>query len=306
MTQLNSVPIFRARARTFWFAARFLPARDREPVQRLYTFARTIDDLVDQRPPSISSEQIRLTLEHWSAWLDEPSSPCNAPDPRLASQVLPLVRARGVPARYLQQLIAGVSSDLHPRTMACWPELRDYCIDVASSVGLAMCHILGAGEDPIARVAALELGIGMQLTNILRDLGEDLAVGRLYLPSDELTAHGSSAEHLHWLSERVIALGPSAIDRTFHELMRAQVARARDHYARGLEGVWRLPVDVQLAILLAGRLYAAILDVIEAANYDVFSQRPATSIRTKLGHLTNSWWMLHSRSARLQPAGAGS
>jgi phytoene synthase len=218
--------------------------------------------------------------------LDDPRSADDAPDPRVAADVLPVLVEQRVPASYLQLLVAGVGSDLHPRAMGCWPELREYCVQVASSVGLAMCHLLGAGGDPLARHAAVELGIGMQLTNILRDLSEDMNTGRLYLPADELAACGSSGDHLLWLGERVAARGRSAIDAPFRELMRLQIERARAHYARGLEGIGRLPDDAQLAMLLAARLYEAILDVIEAAEYDVFSRRAATSIWVKLGYAT--------------------
>jgi phytoene synthase len=179
-------------------------------------------------------------------------------------------------------LIDGVSSDLSPPEVRSWPDLRTYCIQVASSVGLAMCHLLRAGDNPLARHAAVELGIAMQLTNIVRDVGADLRVGRVYLPSEDLAAHGYSRERLVWLAARVKTHGPSAIDEPFRDLMRAQIARARDHYARGLDGVRRLPPENRLAILLAGRLYQAILEAIESADYDVFSRRAATSLWLKV------------------------
>jgi phytoene synthase len=104
----------------------------------------------------------------------------------------------------------------------------------------------------------------------------------VYLPSDELLACGSSREHLAWLAQGVAQRGAVAIDDTFRELMRAQIARARAHYTRGLAGVWRLPAESRLAILLAGHLYRAILDAIAAADYDVFSRRATTSTRFKV------------------------
>ena len=296
MTANASLPVFQNRARTFWFAARFLPAQTRSSVTALYAFARAVDDLVDE-PTSLDAEQILSMLSDWRAWLEKPDSPQTAPDPRIAAQVFPLIVDIGVPPSYLQLLVDGVASDLDPREVSSWPELREYCFGVASSVGLAMCHLLGAGYDPLAREAAVDLSIGMQLTNILRDLWEDLNKGRVYLPADELAAHGSSCEHLLWLGSRVAADGASAIDRPFRELMRAQIGRARAHYQRGLDGIWRLPAEARFAILVAGRLYAAILDVIEAADYDVFSRRAATSTWMKLNS-TARWWV----SLRLRPA----
>jgi phytoene synthase len=275
------LPLFRARARTFWLAARFLPPDSRRGVAGLYTFARVVDDLVDEPTRSPGPDATLSILRAWRDWLEHPST-TGAPDPRVGAAVLPVLTQHAVPAAYLQLLVDGVTSDVRRGEIESWPELRAYCVQVASSVGLAMCHLLGAGHDPLARQAAIELGIAMQLTNVLRDVGADLQAGRVYLPSTELTAHGSSREHLTWLAERT-ARGRSPADERFRALMRAQIARARAHYARGLNGVWRLPAETQLAIVLAGQLYSAILDAIEAADYDVFSRRAATSTWFKLG-----------------------
>jgi phytoene synthase len=276
------LPRFRARARTFWFAARFLPPDSRRGVAGLYTFARAVDDLVDEPTGSPGPDATLSILRAWRDWLDAPST-TGAPDRRVGAAVLPVLTQHAVPGAYLQLLVDGVASDVGRRDVESWPELRAYCVQVASSVGLAMCHLLGAGHDPLARQAAIELGIAMQLTNILRDVGADLQVGRVYLPSQELSEHGSSREHLVWLADRVARGRSGALDERFRALMRAQIERARAHYARGLNGVWRLPADSQLAIVLAGQLYAAILDAIEAAEYDVFSRRAATSAWFKLG-----------------------
>jgi phytoene synthase len=288
---LSGPPIFRNRARTFWFAAHFLPPHTRTPVGQLYAFARVVDDLVDE-PGSLQPDQIRSILRAWHAWLGAAAAPDEAPDPPLAANVLPLLVEHGVPARYLQRLVEGVASDLDTCEVESWPDLREYCFSVASSVGLAMCSLLGAGDDPLARAAAVDLGIAMQLTNILRDLWDDVSIGRVYLPADELAAHGSSRAHLLWLGARVATHGARAIDAPFRELMRFQVHRARAHYASGLDGVSRLPPDVRFAILVAGRLYAAILDEIEAADYDVFSRRASTSTWLKISS-TARWWLTY-------------
>src|SRR5690349_19363880 len=179
--------VFRSRARTFWFAARFLPAERRHAVASLYAFARAVDDLVDEPLPTRDREAIVAELAAWRVWVQHPTEHV-APEPVLARRVLPVLRAHGVPAEYLQMLVDGVSSDLTRVEIRTWSELRAYCVLVASSVGLAMCHLLGAGDDPLARDAAVELGIAMQLTNILRDVGADLRAGRIYLPADELAS----------------------------------------------------------------------------------------------------------------------
>ena len=162
--------VFRAKARTFWFAARFLPADRRHAVAGLYAFARAVDDLVDEPPPTLVPDDVLGQLAAWRGWLEQPTL-LAPPDPALAAHVTPALLAHGVPPAYLQMLVDGVASDLTRPEIRTWSELRAYCVLVASSVGLAMCHLLGAGDDPLAREAAVELGIAMQLTNILRDVG---------------------------------------------------------------------------------------------------------------------------------------
>ncbi|MBV9353963.1 MAG: phytoene/squalene synthase family protein [Chloroflexi bacterium] len=272
---------FSAGSRTFAFAARFLPPPRRRAAAGLYAFARAVDDLVDAPPPAWSPEQVRACLMAWRAWLKQPTL-SSAPDPGLARALLPALVIYQVPPRYLELLLDGVGSDLYRRDICSWPELRDYCVHVASSVGLAMCYVLGAGHEPRARQAAVELGIAMQLTNILRDVGADLADGRVYLPADELAAHGYSRDRLTLLGQRVLRGEPDAVDDAFRELMRRQIARAHAYYERGLDGVCHLPAECRPSILLAGRLYRAILAEIEAADYVVFGRRAATSTRRKI------------------------
>ena len=273
--------VFRSRARTFWFAARFLPAKQRRAVAGLYAFARAVDDLADEPLPTRDRHEVAAELAAWREWVQHPTEHV-APDPVLARRVLPALVTHGVPPEYLQMLVDGVASDLTRVEIATWSELRAYCVLVASSVGLAMCHLLGAGDDPLAREAAVELGIAMQLTNILRDVGADLRAGRIYLPADELADHGYSPARLAELATRAARHGPTALDERFRDLLGAQIDRARLHYQRGMQGLERLPADARLAILLAARLYRAILEDIEAADYDVFTRRAATSSRFKV------------------------
>ncbi|HEY6353040.1 MAG TPA: phytoene/squalene synthase family protein, partial [Burkholderiaceae bacterium] len=232
--------------------------------------------LVDEPSPTLVADDVLGQLAAWRVWLEQPTS-LAPPDQTLATRVAPALLAYRVPPAYLQMLVDGVASDVTRAEIRSWLELRAYCVLVASSIGLAMCHLLGAGDDPLAREAAVELGIAMQLTNILRDVGADLRAGRVYLPTDDLAAHGYSPRRLDWLATCVARSGAPALDEEFRNLMRAQIARARAHYARGMNGVSRLPDNCRLAILLAARLYQAILDEIEAADYDVFTRRAATS-----------------------------
>jgi 15-cis-phytoene synthase len=284
--------VFRSRARTFWFASHFVPADCRATVAGLYAFARAIDDLVDEPSPTLARDDVLHQLAAWRAWLDQPLLLPPPPDRHLAASLAPALRSRGLPAVYLQMLVDGVASDLNGPRISSWSELRGYCVQVASSVGLAMCHLLGVGDDPLAREAAIELGIAMQLTNILRDIGADLRAGRVYVPADDLAAHGYCRDRLARLAAEVARSGPGVLDDQFRDLMRTQIARARAHYARGIAGVARLPADGRLAILLAARLYRAILNDIEGADYDVFTRRAATSSWFKLGEVVRCAFVL--------------
>lgn len=265
------------RARTFALATRFLPRGDRDAVAVLYAFCRTVDDLVDEPSRDMSRAAVAASLAAWRCWLERGLPPRAEPQPlELAVALRAVVRERDVPTRYLCGLIDGVASDLEPVRMADFAALRRYAVQVAGTVGLAMCHVLGA-RDPAALTAAVELGIAMQLTNILRDVGADLRADRVYLPIDELATHG-------YTTARLLALGadPTLADAAFEEVMRHQIARARTYYERGMAGVWRLPRRTRAAILLAARLYRAILDEIDCSIPAVLTRRVSTSRRRKL------------------------
>lgn len=280
--------IIRTKARTFSFAARFLPEEERNATTCLYAFFRTLDDLVDEPPAGSTPHQLRRELDCWRQWLERwPAG--TLPDHALAEVVHAVIHRHQIPPEYLLLLLDGMESDLAREETETWPRLRGYCFRVASTVGLAMCHVLGAGGDALALQAAAELGVGMQLTNILRDVGSDLRSGRVYLPADELARHGYSRARLQALAENLHHRGPRAMDECFRELMAAQIERARGYYERGLGGVWRLAPRYRFPVLLAGRLYAGILDAIEAADYDVFTRRVHTGGASRLGEAARCW-----------------
>jgi phytoene synthase len=269
-----------SRARTFALATRFLSRGDRDAVAVLYVFCRTVDDLVDEPPPDMSRAAIAASLAEWRGWLERGLPPRALPQPtELAAALREVVHEHEVPTRYLTGLIDGVSSDLEPVRVADFAALRRYAVQVAGTVGLVMCHVLGA-RDPDALAASVELGIAMQLTNILRDVGADLRADRVYLPIDELAAHGYTPAGLLALGANPTLAGPD-----FEALMRHQIARARGYYERGLVGVWRLPRRTRVAILLAGRLYRAILDEVECSIPAVLTRRVTTSRRRKLSEV---------------------
>ena len=273
----HCVAVTREHSKTFYTASALLPPDKRQAVRALYAFCRISDDLVDQ------AQGDRLaTLEAWRrrALSGDPL----AGDPLASHALVALAwadtRSRyGIPARYAHQLIDGVAQDVHTTRYATFADLARYAYGVASTVGLMSMHITGF-SGPEAIPYAVKLGVALQLTNILRDVGEDWAAGRLYLPQDELAAHG--------LSEADVAAGRG--DARWRALMRFQIARNRRLYAEALPGVGMLHADGRFAIAAAAELYRAILLDIESHDYDVFTRRAHVTKRGKLRRLPGIWW----------------
>jgi phytoene synthase len=184
-----------------------------------------------------------------------------------------------VPSRYAEQLIDGVARDLAQTRYQTFAELASYCYGVASTVGLMSMHIVGfAGDEAIPY--AIKLGVALQMTNILRDVGDDWRAGRVYLPQDELAQFG--------LSEQDLAAG--AVTERWRAFMRFQIDRTRRLYAESAPGIGLLHQDGRFAIAAAADLYRGILDAIEQADYDVFSHRAYVGTWGKLRMLPRIWW----------------
>jgi 15-cis-phytoene synthase len=282
--RLDAEAIMRQRAHSFALAARLLPAPQRRPTTVLYALFRTLDDLVDEPPAGWGRARVAAELDAWEAWL-RAELPPEGPSP-LCLEVSAVVRRHAIPRAPLLAMIAGQRADLWHQPPADFAALERYCQQVASSVGEAMCYVLGA-PTPATLAAARDLGVAMQLTNILRDVGEDLAAGRCYLPTDELVHFGCAppwddppCDHHdgQTLHRQRVALVPVAWPReALMPLLAFQIQRARAYYRRGRRGVWLLPPAVRPAILLAARLYERILDCIERDGYEVFGRRAHTS-----------------------------
>ena len=184
-----------------------------------------------------------------------------------------------IPSRYAEQLIDGVARDLATTRYATFGELAEYCYGVASTVGLMSMHIIGFAG-PQALPYAIKMGVALQLTNILRDVGEDWRRGRVYLPQDELAAHD--------LGDGDIAAG-RVTDR-WRAFMRFQISRARTIYDESAPGIGLLAPRGRLAVSAAATFYRGILDDIEAHDYDVFSRRAYVSTWGKVNRLPKIWW----------------
>lgn len=269
--------ITRTHSRTFYLASALLPEPKRNASRALYAFARISDDIVD-RP---GADPI-TSLMNWRK-IALKLNP--APD-----ELVPLAWADArirfnIPDRFAEQLINGIARDVQQSRYGNFAELATYCYGVACTVGLMSMHITGY-SGPEAVPYAIRLGVALQLTNILRDVGEDWQHGRVYLPQDEMNAFGVSEENI----------ASSENTPAWRDFMRFQIDRVRHLYATALPGVKFIDPDGRFAIAAAGELYQGILDDIEAANYDVFSRRAYLSTSQKLRRLPGIWLRARSGS----------
>ena len=227
----------------------------------LYAFLRLSDDIVDEPGQKISEREERL-----ARWRDQLRVALSGGEVPVAEPIdvfpalVDAVTSFGIPAEELEAVLEGIAMDLQPRTYATFADLRIYCDRVAGSVGRCCLHVWGF-HDPAALETARDCGLALQLTNILRDLGEDVAMGRIYLPQEDLERFGVDAEHL--VAGRV--------DERFRELMRFEVSRARDHYAASERLFEQIDPPGRPVLRAMLRVYAGLLGRIERVDYDVFT-----------------------------------
>jgi 15-cis-phytoene synthase len=258
-------------ARTFRFATRFLPTEYRQPTIDLYAFFRTLDDLVDESEvdePNVLA--IHRELDDWQLWFERHLKG-TSPRVDIGSRLREICVAYSIPTTPFLDFLDGLRSDLHPVLPADRASVERYSYQVASTVGISMAHVFGT-TGQAALEAATRLGIAMQLTNILRDVGGDLDRGRIYLPANLLSHHGLSATDV--VTQWKETAGP---DERLISVIATMIDWADDHYDAGLSGVCMLPQDVRMPILLAGRLYQQILRQLESNNYDSLRTRVATT-----------------------------
>jgi phytoene synthase len=258
--------VTRTYAKSFYFASHVLPQPKRDASYAIYEFCRVADNAVDAVPAGEPASV--ATLSALRSELDGVYA--GSPDrwPALADTV----QRYGIPREHFEDLLLGVEMDLRPIRFETFGELEQYCYRVASVVGLMMARVLGVSDER-AFAHAVDLGTAMQLTNILRDVGEDLDRGRVYLPQEDLRRHGCTED----------SLARREADERFVALMKAQIARAREFYARGEAGIPSLTDDgSRFCVQLMAGTYKRILDAIEANGYDVFRMRAHVPFRSKI------------------------
>ena len=264
-------------SRSFHFASGLLPEEKRSAVRALYAFCRTVDDIVDES----SDAERAVQLDYWRRMLETASFEDN--DLVAAAWADTLTRYH-IPRHYALQLIDGVARDLCQTRYQTFEELATYCYGVASTVGLMSMYIVGFQSNE-AVPYAIKLGVALQMTNILRDVGEDYRNGRLYLPREELVYYG--------IQESDIAEG--RITDNWRQFMKFQIERTRQLYEESWAGIKMLAGEGQLAIGAASVFYQGILDDIERNDYDVFTRRASLSTWQKLNRIPSLWFKINMR-----------
>lgn len=261
--------ITRQHSKSFFFSSQFLPPEKRRAVRALYAFCRISDDTVD-----LATSDPARALADWVRLV-------RAPVPQSDHPVVLAwhdTRTRyHLAATLTNELLAGIAMDLTMQRYASFADLWLYCYRVASVVGLLSMGIIGSV--PGAEPYAIKLGVALQMTNILRDVGEDARRGRVYLPAEDLQRFGLSAED--------ILAGVQ--HEPFRALMRFEIGRTRRLYAESWPGIALLPRDSRLAIGAAANVYRAILDKIIANGYDVYQKRAHLTGIEKLLLLPATW-----------------
>jgi phytoene synthase len=259
--------ITRERARNFAFGIMVLPKPKRRAIAAIYAFAREVDDIADGDAPP---EEKLARLSELHQRLDEP------PDDRAMWVALADARARfPISAQALPDFVDGGLMDLDRQRYDSFDELRDYCAHVAGAVGVACIGVYGADRPQQAE----SLGVALQLINVMRDVREDWELGRVYLPQEDLAAHG--------VTEADIAAG--LVTPAWQSLMAYQGARARTYLADGLQLLRSLDRRSAACVGTFAGLYRATLERIEESGYDVFNGKPHLSVPKKLRIVAGSF-----------------
>jgi phytoene synthase len=265
--------VAREHAKNFYYAFRTLPTDKRNAIYAAYAFCRVCDDIADEDMPP---EQQRRLFEETRALLLRASSG-TVDDPVFAAlgHALSLF---DIPVRYFEDVIEGTEMDLSVRRFETFDDLKAYCYKVASAVGLICIEVFGY-EGEYAREHAIDLGIAMQLTNILRDVKEDAGRGRIYLPLEDLCRFGYTESELM----------RGEFKDSFRDLMRFQVCRARRYFEGGNLLVPLVSPESRPCLAALSGVYSALLDRIEDANYQVFDRRISLRASEKLLIVAKLW-----------------
>lgn len=297
--------VTRTHAKSFYFCAHFLPREKRRAIFAVYAMCRSVDDAID-RAEAVGESARLEAISVWQSRLHDvyiessmaneqkreenfyrvarhnATDAINSRPTEDRELVLTawrdLLKSYKIRVELPLEIMRGVLMDTHTNRYESWDELRVYCYRVASVVGLISAEIFGYTRPETLRYAE-SLGLAMQLTNILRDVGEDASMNRVYLPQEDLRRFDVAEDELR----------AGTTSERFRSLMKFEIERARGFYREAERGIPLLEADTRFTVLLAARLYARILDQIERQNYNVFANRAHLSFAGKLRATPRIW-----------------
>jgi phytoene synthase len=255
---------------SYYFATRFLPSDLREATYALYSFFRIPDEIVDNSIHK-KEDDILAELEDWEKmWHKAYKGETTIyPTLNLTTQVF---RKYNIPYQYSLDFLKAMKQDVHITRYNTYKDLQDYMYGSASVVGLMMSYVIGFNNEKALDYAPY-LGEAMQLTNFIRDIGEDYKErGRIYLPQEDMDKY----------NVKEIDIKDNQVNDNFIELIKFEIKRARNLYRQSDKGIKYLNKRGRFAVIMASRMYEAILDKVEQNNYNVLTRRARTSKREKI------------------------
>ena len=265
--------ITRREAKNFYYAFLTLPTSRRKAIYVAYAFCRHCDDSVDR---VASTEEKLSALGVLQQKLDDAYA--GRGNEAVFMALSDVAQRYDIPLEYFQEVISGVESDLVKNRYQDFEQLRRYCYQVASVVGLICLQIFGY-KDAAAKAHAADLGLAMQLTNIARDVQEDLEFDRIYLPQDEIAKFGYSEAELR----------AGVVNDSFTQLMQFQTQRARHYFRSGFQLLPYLSRRSRACPAVLGQLYQKVLERIEDADYDVLHHRVSLTTGQKVRVTAQTW-----------------
>jgi phytoene synthase len=259
----------RTHSRTYYFSTQLFPKQVRPHVHALYAFMRYADEIVDS-PGAMTLDEQLAGLEAFEEETLAAVSGEAVRNPVLRAYAN-TVLVCGIEPTLIGAFMKSMKMDTSVLRYRTYEDLEEYTYGSAAVVGLMMCRVVGV-RDEAANAHAEALGVAMQLTNFLRDVREDWARGRVYLPLEDLERFGYEEEELGW----------GVVDERFEALMRFEISRARTLYRVADEGMRYIPRGCRYPVVVARQLYAAILERVEVQSYDVFTKRAETARSHKL------------------------
>lgn len=275
-----------ARNTNFYYAFLALPRERRDAIVTLWDFCRVADDAVDL---ASKEEEASAELAKWRAEIDACYTG-RRPETEIGRKLGDVIRKFNLPRQPFDDLLDGIGMDLTNNRYETFTDLYRYCLRVASAVGLLSVEIFGY-RSASARDYAVELGIALQLTNILRDVPSDLSRDRIYIPQEDLRKHGVTEQDLHEAAFGDVR--PQVV-----ELLRDLGQRARHYYDRARQALPREDTHRLLAAEIMGAIYFSLLRRIERAGYDVFTRRISVPRPVRLWVAFRTWWRVQYGIAR--------